>query len=71
MEQWQLAWLITKRSAVRICLPQQRKLGRVVYCIGLENQRADAKRPKGSNPLASAIKQARVVQRIEQGFPKP
>ena len=43
-----------KAPKVRILLlPQIGGLAELVYCTGLENQRA-AKRPKGSNPLASS-----------------
>ena len=43
-----------KAPKVRILLlPQIGGLAELVYCTGLENQRA-VKRPKGSNPLASS-----------------
>ena len=44
----------TKGRARVLLLPQIGGLAELVYCTGLENQRA-VKRPKGSNPLASSF----------------
>ena len=44
----------TKGRARILLLPQIGGLAELVYCTGLENQRA-VKRPKGSNPLASSF----------------
>ena len=44
----------TKGRARILLLPQIGGLAELVYCTGLENQRA-VKSPKGSNPLASSF----------------